>query len=68
MTKEEIRQLSNEALVEVFGLTCEQKALREQLIKLNPEIYQKRLDETIEEIEAMKAELERRLKRSCLGL
>ena len=67
MTKQEIRDLSNEALVEIFGLTCEQKAYREELVKINAEAYQSRLDEALEEIELMRAELERRLKR-CISL
>ena len=67
MTEQEIRQLSNEALIDIFGFASEQRILREQLVDIDVK-YQSKLEEINNEIELLKAELSRRMKRKCLGL
>ena len=67
MTKEEIRGLSNEALVDVFGFAYEQKSLREVIAETD-DTWKAKVKEIEEEIELLREELNRRLKRSCLGL
>lgn len=62
MTEEEIRELSNEALVEIFRLSCEQQPIREMLAK-DDSSWQFRLKELNREIELLKEELMRRLER-----
>jgi len=67
MTEQEIRQLSNEALIDIFGFASEQRIIREQLVDIDVK-YKPGLEKIEKELELMKAELSRRMKRKCLGL